>query len=368
MQQIPLVNLERLHGELRVDIFQAIERVVDRNDFVLGESVSSFERNFASILGGGEAIGCSNGTASLSLILEALDIGPGDEVVLPSHTFIATAEAISHVGATPILVDVRPDCYTIDVGSVEAVITKKTKAVIPVHLYGTPANMDDLRELAKLHNLFVVEDAAQAHLAEYNGEKVGLLGDAGSFSFFPGKNLGAFGDAGAVTTTDAGIASRVRSLRNHGRSEKYLHSEIGYNHRMDGLQGAVLDVKLKHLADWTERRRVVAGRYDSAFRSAGFKTINPSIKCKSSYHLYVVEVGNRELVSSALSDEGIASGIHYPVPMHKQPALLSKYKVPGSLEVTDRICPRIISLPICGSVSDEEIDHIISVFLRHAEA
>ena len=363
---IPFVNLERQHKELRCELLAAIEGVIDSGAFILSKHVSAFESEFRQAIQVDDAIGCSNGTSSLALILEGLGIGPGDEVITASHTFIATVEAISHVGAIPVLADINKNSYTLDADSVAACITSKTKAIVPVHIYGTPADMDELCDLAAIHDLYVIEDAAQAHLATYKGKLAGSIGVAGSFSFFPGKNLGALGDAGAITTNSSELATRVRSLRNHGRAEKYLHNEIGYNYRIDDIQAALLSVKLPHLEKWVKNRIRMAGIYDASLKDQGFKSIRSSPDSYSSYHLYVVEVSNRSEVIARLAEKGISTGVHYPVPMHKQPAVIDRYQIPSALPVTDKVCERIISLPICGSILDSEVEYVIQEFLACA--
>lgn len=364
---IPLVNLKRQHEALYAEISTAIERVIAKNAYILGDEVSSFENAFAALLGNCDVIGCNNGTTGLELALRAAGVRPGAEVITPSHSFIATAEAIVNMGAVPVFVDVEPSRYTIDVAAIEQAVTDRTEAIVPVHIYGTTADMPQIMEIARKHGLLVIEDAAQAHLASCDGAMAGTIGDAASFSFFPGKNLGAMGDAGAVVTRSEEIARRARLLRNHGRTDKYLHEVLGFNYRMDGMQGAILGAKLPYLSRWTERRRNVAARYDAALAPAGFKLINVPEGMKSCYHLYVVQVANRDDVMTSLAEKGISTGVHYPVPQHQQPALKHVESVAlPSLPVTERLCERIISLPICGSILDEEVDNVIEAFLAVA--
>lgn len=365
---IPFINLDRQHAEIHSEISAAIDRVISKNAYILGDEVSALEAGFAAMLGDCEVIGCTNGTIGLELALRAAGVQAGSEVITSSHSFIATAEAIVNVGAVPVFVDVEPGRYTIDVNAIEPAITDKTQAIVPVHIYGTTADMTQIMEIAGKHGLLVIEDAAQAHLASCDGAMAGTIGDAASFSFFPGKNLGAMGDAGAVVTRTKSIAERARLLRNHGRTDKYLHKVLGYNYRMDGLQGAILAAKLPYLLAWTERRRQVAARYDEALVAEGFKLIEVPEGMKSAYHLYVVQVSNREHVMASLAEKGIASGVHYPVPQHQQPALEGLYGVSElSLPVTEKLCPRIISLPICGAITDAEVDQVIQAFVEVAQ-
>ena len=364
-ERIPFVNLDRQYDKLRGELAVAINKVLDAKAFILGPFVEEFERGFAAFTNTKHAIGCSNGTSAISLALEALGVGEGDEVITAGHTFAASAGAIRHTGAVPVFVDILPGSYGMDPAAVEKAITPHTKAILAVHIYGTPCDMGAITEIATRHKLAVLEDAAQAHGAAFGG-KVGGLGHAATFSFYPGKNLGAYGDAGAVTTNDDAVAARIRKLRDHGRMSKYMHDVVGYNERIDGIQGAVLTVKLKYLAEWNEHRRQVAARYDAALRPKGFKTIEPLDGATSVYHLYIVEVANRDMVQKALSDKGIATGVHYPVPLHHQPAF-APWACGVVLPVTEKIVPRIISLPVCGEITDAEQDRVIAAFLETAQ-
>lgn len=364
---IPLVNLHRQHQALKPQLMAAAESVIDRNAFILGQDVADFEKIFANTIGAAEVVGCSNGTAALALALEAVGVEPGDEVITVSHTFIATGEAIAHVGATPVFVDVDPDTYTMNPESLEKAIGPQVQAVVPVHLYGTPADMDAINEIACRNGLKVVEDAAQAHLATYGDRMVGTLGDAASFSFYPGKNLGAMGDAGAVATNDPEVAQKARLLRDHGRTEKYTHEVVGYNRRMDGLQGAFLSVKLPYLVELNQRRQEVAAQYDAALSQAGFHLMKTQKKSKSVYHLYVVQVSNRDEVLSALKNASIGVGIHYPTPLHQQPAFQGQAKEGAELPVTEEVASRIISLPICGYITEVEVEKVKSIFFEVAK-
>jgi dTDP-4-amino-4,6-dideoxygalactose transaminase len=362
-ETIPFVDLEGQYRKLQPEMAVAIDAVLESRAFIQGPYAAKFEKEFAGAMGAKHGLGCANGTAAISLALEALGIGRGDEIITVSHTFFATAEAIHHVGATPIFIDIDPHSYTMDPALLEPAITPRTKAVIPVHLYGTPADMDPIMEVARRHDLKVIEDSAQAHLATYRGAFAGALADAATFSFYPGKNLGAYGDAGFVSTSSDEVAERLRRLRDHGRLSKYEHDVIGYNQRMDGLQAAVLSVKLKYLAGWTANRRRNAARYDSKLRPRGFKTIEPSNEARSAYHLYVVEVENRNETLKALTEAGIGCGVHYPVPLHLQPALIAQGPGRGSLPVTERVADRVLSLPMCGELTDAQIDKVCDNFL-----
>ena len=362
---IPFVNLDRQHESIRDEISVAIDDVIRSKAFILGPFVESFEKAFAAFHGVKHAIGCSSGTSAISLTLEALGVGAGDEVITVGHTFAASAGAIRNVGAMPVLVDIEAAGYGMDPALLERAIAARTKAIMPVHIYGSPCDMPAILEIARRHRLAVVEDAAQAHGAGLLGTSIGNFGDAATFSFYPGKNLGAYGDAGAIVTNDDSLATRVRKLRDHGRMSKYSHDIIGYNHRMDGIQGAILSVKLKYLAAWNERRRAVAARYDGALRQHGFKVLEPVKGALPVYHLYVVEVSNRDAVQEFMTSRSIATGVHYPLPLNKQPAFMPF--VPGvSLPVTERTAERILSLPICGEITDDEQTRVIDAFLEVA--
>jgi len=364
MTRIPFVNLNRQYERIRGDVDAVLSDVLARQNFINGPLSKAFAQNFNAAIGSPYGHGCSNGTAAISLALEALGVGPGDEVVTVAHTFIATIEAIYHVGATPVFVDIDPDTYTMDVAKI--VVTDRTRAIMPVHIYGNMANMDAIIALAKKHDLLVIEDSAQAHLATYKGRYAGTIGDAGTFSFYPGKNLGAYGDAGFVTTRSEAVSARLARLIDHGRLSKYEHDIIGYNQRIDEIQAGILDVKLRHLAEWTHNRRSRAARYDAALSARGFKTMVQQQDSEAVYHLYVVEVSNREETLAHLNAEGIGCGVHYPVPLHRQPALKGSMPADVALPVTERVADRIMSLPICGELTDAEQDAAIAAFLKVA--
>lgn len=358
MRRIPLVNLRAQHDKLKVPLLRKIEEVIDSSEFILRRYVEEFEGQFAEAAGASYAVGCSSGTSALSLALEALEIGSGDEVITVSNTFFATAEAICNVGGTPVFVDIDPDSYTMSVSALEKAITDKTKAIIPVHLFGIPCNMREIMAVAEKRGIYVVEDCAQAHLAKFDGQYVGTFGHIGAFSFFPGKNLGALGDAGAIITNSADYAERIRKLRNHGRAGKYEHEFVGYNHRMDGIQAAVLTVKLGYLPEWTARRIENAVFYDARLDDLGIKHIISPPRGKSVYHLHVVELEKRDTVAEYLSARGIETGVHYPMPLHLQPALNYLGLSHGALPVTEAASARILSLPMCPELTEGDIDYI----------
>lgn len=356
---IPLVDLKRQYHSLRPELERAMQSVIEDTAFIQGPYVQRFEADFARALDVSQAIGCSSGTSALFLALKALGVGSGDEVITTTHSFFATVEAIVEVGARPVLVDIDPETYTLSLQQAEQKISNKTRAVIPVHIYGNPVSMGPLMELARSAGLHIVEDCAQSHLAEYQGGKTGTFGAAGCFSFYPGKNLGAYGDAGAVTTNDKTLADRMRKLLNHGRQDKYLHDSMGYNHRMDGLQGAVLGVKLPHLEDWTRARISAAAKYNSLLKDVpGIQLPVPTADGRHVYHLYVVQVSGRDKVLADLEAAGIGAGIHYPVPLHLQPAMLEYGYRNGDFPVAEQAAARYLSLPIFPEITDSEIDYI----------
>lgn len=363
---IELVNLERQFREIEGDVRAAIDGVLKNMAFIQGPAAQSFANEFAQAVGARHMVCCSNGTSALSIALEALGVGRDDEVITVANTFFATAEAICHVGAKPVFADIDPGSHTIDPNAVAAAVSPRTKAIMPVHLYGSPCDMNALLAIAQRHGLFVIEDCAQAHLARYHGQGVGSIGDAAGFSFYPGKNLGAFGDAGAMAFRSEQVANRARQLIDHGRVSKYAHELIGYNHRMDGLQAAILRAKLPYLAAWTRRRQTAAARYHARLEDAGFAFPRPVEGGEPVYHLMVVEVSNRAETMEALRHAGVTTGIHYPIPLHRQAALVARGFGQDALPVTEHLAERIMSLPICGSISDEEIDQVCDQFLKVA--
>ena len=337
---------------------QAISAVLERGDFILGKETGLFEEEFAAYCGTAYAVGVDSGTSALKLALRAFGIGPGDEVITVANTFIATASAISCTGASPILVDADPRTCNIDVSRIEEAITERTKAIIPVHLYGCPADMDPIVEVAQQHGLVVIEDACQAHGAKYKGKRVGSLGHAAVFSFYPAKNLGAYGDGGMIVTDDARVAESLRMLRNHGQREKYHHEVRGYNHRLDTLQAAVLRVKLKYLDEWNAARRRHAQIYGEIL--ADYRVILPAEADyeEGVYHLYVIRVKDRDGLRAYLQDKAISTGIHYPIPIHLQPACRDLGYQKGRFPVTEAYAEQILSLPMYAELTSDAIEYV----------
>jgi dTDP-4-amino-4,6-dideoxygalactose transaminase len=352
---IPLLDLKAQYLSIKTEVDAAIERVIDRSAFVGGDEVRAFETEFAAFCDADAAVGVGNGTDALYLALRALGLGPGDEVLTVAHTFIATGEAISLTGARPVFVDIRNDTMLMDPDGIEAKITARTRAIIAVHLYGQPCDMDRIVEIAERHRLKVIEDAAQAHGARWRGRKVGSLANVACFSFFPGKNLGAYGDAGAVVSRDAELIRRVRMLANHGRLDKYVHQMEGVNSRLDGLQAAVLRVKLRHLDRWNDARRAHAREYLRLFADAGVELPAVHPGAEPVWHLLVVRVSERDQLWKQLNERGIAAGIHYPIPLHQQPAYAHLGYHAGSLPVTEQVAARVLSVPLYAELSAEQV-------------
>lgn len=355
---IPLVDLKAQYATIKPEIDAAIQRVLDNTSFILGKEVSDFEQAFASSVGAQGAVGVASGTAAIRLALLAVGVGPGDEVITTAHTFIATAEAISQTGAKPVFVDIDSRTYNLDPDKVEAAISPRTKVILPVHLYGQPAALGPLLEIAKLHGLWLIEDAAQAHAAEYDGKQCGSIGSLACFSFYPGKNLGAYGDAGAVTGDDPELLARVRKLRDHGRTSKYEHDEIGFGDRIDALQAAILAAKLPHLNEWTEARRAHARRYNELLGDAELVTPYEAHNVRHVYHLYVIRVSRRTEFLEQLKSRGIGAGVHYPLPVHRQPAYLKEGYGDISLPVTEQIANEVVSLPMYPELTSEQIEYV----------
>jgi dTDP-4-amino-4,6-dideoxygalactose transaminase len=364
VDKIPLVDLQAQYRTIKADIDAAIERVIAKTAFIGGAEVKGFETAFAAWCGAGHCVGVGNGTDALYVTLRALGIGAGDEVITVSHTFIATAEAVGQTGARPVFVDVDDEALLIDPALVEAAVTPRTKAILVVHLYGCPVDMEAIGAIAAKHGLKVIEDAAQAHGALRNGRRVGTLGHAATFSFYPGKNLGAYGDAGAIVTNDEALATRVRMIANHGRLDKYLHEMEGVNSRLDGLQAAILAAKLPHLNGWSQARREVAAQYRSILAPKGVRIVGELPGSESVYHLFVVRVAQRDRVMEALKAAGIDAGVHYPVPLHEQPAYRHLDMKPGDLPVTSRAAKEILSLPIYPEIGRERIERVCAALLK----
>jgi dTDP-4-amino-4,6-dideoxygalactose transaminase len=356
--KVPFVDLKAQHAATKKDVEAAITNVIGDTAFIGGKYVEKFEKDYASFCGTQHVVGVSSGTSALQLALLAMGVGPGDEVVTAANTFIATAEAISHTGATPVFVDMNPQTYNIDVAGIERAITDRTKVLIPVHLYGQPADMDPILEIARKHNLLVLEDAAQAQGARYKGKRCGSFGHAAAFSFYPAKNLGAYGDAGAVATNDAGYVETIQLYMNHGRKGAREHAVIGFNERLDGLQAAVLDAKLDTLDEWNQMRRAAAGRYDELLGGLNVVTPRAMADVEHIYHLYVVRVKDRDEVRKALGDRGVASGIHYVMPVH----LLEAYKGlglgRGSFPAAEEAAEEIVSLPMFPHITAEQQQYV----------
>ena len=356
--KVNFVDLAKQDDSIRNALREAVLRVIDQGNYILGEDVAVFEEAFATYCEASYAVGVSSGLAALELILRAYEIGPGDEVIVPAHTFVATAGAVTFAGATPVLVDVREDDYTLDVSKLAAALTPRTKAIMPVHLYGLPAQMDEIVAFARQHGLKVIEDSAQAHGALYDGRRVGMLGDAAGFSFYPAKNLGACGDAGIVTTNDAALAERIRALRNCGQFEKNRHDLLPYNHRLDTIQAA-LRVRLPMLDAWNAARRQVAAWYDAML--ADVPVVRPLLKadCREAvWHLYVIRAEDREGLRKYLGSKGIGTAVHYPLPVHLQPVYKQLGYQPGDFPVAEAHAKTILSLPMHPGLSEEEVRYV----------
>ena len=356
--KVKFVDLGAQHKPLEAELKEVFNRVLTNCSFVLGPEVEKFEKMFAAYCGAQHCVTVTNGTAAIQLVLQGLGVGPGDEVITVAHTFIATAEAINAAGARPVFIDIDPVSYTMDPLKLEKAITSRTKAIIPVHLYGQPADMDAINAIAEKRNIPVIEDSCQAHGAKYKGRPTGSLGKAACFSFYPSKNLGACGEGGAVTTNDAELAKKVRMLRDHGSAKKYEHDFPAYNLRLEGLQGGVLAVKLPHLDGWNNNRRILAARYNEIF--AGSKVITPKEMpyAQHVYHLYVVVVEDREALKRALSEQGIENGLHYPVPLHLQKAYEYLGYKKGDFPVSEHVASSHVSLPMYAELPIEHVEHV----------
>ncbi len=356
---VPFVDLQAQLRHIHSDVDAALRRVLERADFILGPEVALFEEEFAAYCGTRHAVGVDSGTSALELILRGLGIGPGDEVITVANSFVATALAISYTGATPVLVDAAERTATMTADAVEAALTSRTRAIMPVHLYGQPADMDPILDVARRHDLAVVEDACQAHGARHRGRRVGSLGTAAAFSFYPSKNLGALGDGGMVVTSDEALASEIRRLRTYGQAAKNQSVTVGYNKRLDELQAAVLRVKLRHLDSWNAARVSHANGYDELLR--GSEPIRlPVVRPDADpvWHLYVVDVEGRDAVRERLAQMGISTGIHYPIPIHRQPAYAELGYAPGSLPVSEARAATCLSLPMYAELSDAVIERV----------
>lgn len=356
---IPLVDLYAQYEPLKDEIWSAWDAALKSMRLFLGPNVQAFEQEFADYCNVSYAIGVSDGTNALHMALRAAGVGPGDEVITVSHTFIATTEAILLAGAKPVFIDIDPDTYLMDPQQIGARITPKTKAILPVHLYGQCVDMDPILEIAKKHHLLVIEDACQAHGALYKGRKAGSMGDAAGFSFYFTKNLGAFGEAGMVTTNDPEIARKVKMIRDHGSEKRYYHEMLGWNGRLDELQAAALRIKLKHLDQWNEMRRSNAKYYQKHLAELGVIHPVEADGNQHVYHLFVIRSMERDALREYLSNQGIGTGIHYPVPIHLQSSYADMSEGKGSLPVTEQITKEILSLPMYAELTTEQIDWVI---------
>ena len=357
--KVPFVDLSAQYQAIKEEVDSAIAGVLKSTAFITGPDLRKFEEEFAEYCGVKYAVGVDSGTSALELILRAYGIGAGDEVIIPANTFIATALAVSFTRATPVLVDANPTTYNIDVEKIEAAITPKTRALLPVHLYGQPADMDAILEIGRRHSLLVFEDACQAHGARYKGKRCGALGEAAAFSFYPAKNLGCYGDGGAITTNDPQIADKLHKLREYGQTEKYIHAEIGYNHRLDTLQAAVLRVKLKYLDVWNQARREHAALYSQLLADSGIGIPVVPDYAEPVWHLYVVQVQGRDQLRQKLTEKGVYTGIHYPIPIHLQEAYRSLGYQKGDFPVTEQTAEHILSLPMYPELTDEMITYVV---------
>jgi dTDP-4-amino-4,6-dideoxygalactose transaminase len=353
---IPFVDLKAQYASIKDEVNTAIQGVLESCQFTLGSEVAAFETEFAAYCHTKHGIGVSTGTSALHLALLAANIGPGDEVITVPFTFVATVSAICYTGATPVFVDIDPRTFNIDPGGIEAAITKKTKAIIPVHLYGQPADMDPILEIARRHGLAVIEDACQAHGAEYKGRRTGSLGDIGCFSFYPGKNLGAYGEAGMVVTDNPEYARVIRMLRDWGAERKYHHVLKGYNYRMEGIQGAVLRVKLRRLEAWTEARRSAAARYDRLLAGSSVPTPEAMPYARHVYHIYAIRTPRRQAWQEALLAQGIQTGVHYPTPVHLLPAFADLGYSLGEFPHAERAANEVLSLPMFPELTVEQCE------------
>lgn len=358
---IPFVDLYAQYQNIKPDIDNAIERVIANTSFIGGEEVSRFEEEFADFLGIRYCISCANGTDSIEILLQAMGIGPGDEVIVPSISWISTSEAVSNIGAVPVFVDIDPRFFTIDVSLIESAISEKTKAIIPVHLYGHPANMTAIVQIAKKHGLKVLEDAAQAHGAEWENKKTGTLGDAASFSFYPGKNLGAYGDAGAMVTDDEEIAEKARLIARHGQKEKHTHLIEGRNSRMDGIQAAILRAKLPYLQEWTQARLALAAEYGQFITNINI--VKPLIQsgAKHVFHLYVIQTDQRTKLQKELNNKSVQTSIHYPTPLPFLPCYAHRQFQTSDFPEAYKLQSRILSLPIYPELPQKAIKIIADI-------
>lgn len=361
---IPYLDLSRIHQPIKEEILESIGGLIDKSEFVLGASVETFERNFAKYCGTEYAISVNSGTSALHLSLEALGIGNGDEVIVPTMTFMATAAAVSYTGAIPRFVDVNPMTWNLEPSEIEAAINDRTKAIIPVHLHGLMAEMPAITAIAKSYGLFVIEDAAQAHGASISGQGAGTFGHVGCFSFYPGKNLGALGEGGAIVTNDAEIRDRLMLLRNWGSRNKYVHEMVAYNNRLESIQAVSLDIKLKYLDEWTAQRQKAADLYRKLLMGSTYKLSEPQDGYKHVQHIFAVQTEDRDLVTEALTTAGIGWGIHYPIPLHLQPAYSSLGYQIGDFPISENLGNTWVSLPMFPGITNEEVEAVVATLMR----
>jgi dTDP-4-amino-4,6-dideoxygalactose transaminase len=362
---IPLLDLKAQYQTIKSELDAAVIRVLENAQFILGPEVAAFEQEFAGYCGAAEAVGVNSGTSALHLALLAGGIGPGDEVITSPFTFVATAAAIVYTGAKPVFVDIDPVSFNLDATRIEAAITPRTKAILPVHLFGQPADMDPILDIARRHGCVVIEDAAQSHGAEYKGRRIGGIGDMSCFSFYPTKNLGACGEGGAVVTNNAAYAHQIRLLRDWGTERKYVHEIMGYNNRMEGMQGAILRVKLRHLEKWTEARRAHAARYGELLAGCGVRLPQAMPYARHVYHVYTIRSANRDSLRATLQQSEIQTGVHYPVPVHLQPAYANLGYARGSFPAAEQAAAEVLALPVYPEMSDSQLQEVAAA-LRSA--
>lgn len=355
--KVPFVDLNAQYHRYKSEIDSAIQHTIETSGFIGGPAVQAFEHAFAQFVGTHRAIACANGTDSLEMLLDALGVGENDEIIVPALSWVSTAEVIGTRKAIPVFVDVD-ESYTIDPAKIESKITPKTKGIIPVHLYGCPADMPKIVDIAHRHKLFIIEDCAQAHGAKVNGQQVGTFGIAGSFSFYPGKNLGAYGDAGAVVTNNDELAKTVKMIANHGQPEKHLHILQGRNSRLDGMQAAILNAKLPHLDEWTRQRQANARHYNQALADIDLGLPSAPSDREHVYHLYVIQTDHRDALAKHLTERGIGVAIHYPVPMPLMPCFSYLNHSPGEFPVAERACQRILSLPMYAELTSDQLEYV----------
>jgi len=359
-RRIGITDLSRQYQSIKAEVDAAIAHVFHRGDFILGEEVTQFEKEFAAYCGVKYAIGVDSGLSALELGMRALGIGKGDEVITPANSFIASSSAISFTGATPVFVDIDPTTYNMDVDQVKCKINPRTKAIMPVHLYGQPTEMDKVIKLSQEHGLWVIEDACQAHGARYKGRRVGSIGHVAAFSFYPSKNLGGYGDGGAIVTNDAKVAEKVRTMRNYGQQGKYNHVTLAWNRRLDTIQASVLRVKLRYLDEWNERRRKLASIYHQLLGDVNVVRPTSLSQCEHAYHLYVVQADDRDHLRKALAKHGIETGIHYPICIHLQPAYAYLGYKRGDFPMSEYCSDRIVSLPMFPELTEGELKYVVA--------